>query len=332
MSEPVPCQGCGAAIIVYPDDPYLATLTGDPTFPYFVLCPPGQTCLPGPGPTPTQGGRIFCNCYGHLLWADYKVGDNLVVIYSGLLTKCQDEHGGEGDTPDTSKNPLPIDSVPIYYNKAVDGSANCPAGNTFKFHVDAGTFIDRTQAAADAAALNYANQQSLGHQVCLGSLSTEELALNVAAGPTVTATGSSVAGVGNTWTVDSGALPTGLALTGTGPSVTLAGTPTVEGSFTFTLKIVTPGGDTNSRSYTMCIVEIDTTSPLPDATALTAYTDTLMAAACATTPLSWQVTVGALPPGLSLDEPTGVISGTPTSLGAAPIAYNFTITLQTSAT
>lgn len=332
MSDPVPCNGCGAAIVVVPDDPYVATLTGDPTFPYFGVCPPGQNCNIDSGGNAIAGGRLFCYCFGHNLFADYQAGDNLVAKMAALITQCNQQFGGEGPVSENSQYPLPAKSVPLYLSAAVDGDSNCPAGNTFTFHVDAGKFVDTTQAKADAAAKNYANQQALGHQVCLGSLSSEELAANVAAGPTVTATGPTVAGSGNTWIVESGTLPTGLALSGTGGTVTLAGTPTVEGPFTFTLKITTPGGDSNSRSYTMCVVDIDTSSPLPDGTALSAYSQTLAATACATAPLSWQVTAGSLPPGLALDEPTGLISGTPDSLGAAPIAYNFTITLQTSAT
>lgn len=51
-------------------------------------------------------------------------------------------------------------------------------------------------------------------------------------------------------------------------------------------------------------------------------------AACLPGPLSWQVNTGSLPPGLTLDEESGILSGTPTTPGT----FNFTIELQSSAT
>jgi hypothetical protein len=328
MNESPPCQGCGAAIVDYPLDPYVATLTGDPTFPYFLVCPPGQNCnIDSEGQTIT-GGKLFCYCFGHYLWADYLPGQNLVVLMSALIAQCQNQYGGEGPDPETSKNPIPVNTVPLYLNAEQHADSDCPSGNNFTFTVPAGTFVARSQAAADKAAKDYANKQSIGHKVCLGPISSSEVAFNVAAALAVTATGPGVAATGNTWNVSSGALPTGLALAGTGPTVAITGTPTAEGSFTFTLEITTPTGDTNSRSYTVCVVEIDNTDPLLDGMVLSPYSETLIATACATSPLSWQISAGALPPGLALDEPTGVISGTPTTKGV----YNFTVLLQTSAT
>ncbi len=49
---------------------------------------------------------------------------------------------------------------------------------------------------------------------------------------------------------------------------------------------------------------------------------------CLPGPFSWQVTSGSLPPGLTLNEQTGALTGTPTSTGS----FAFTITLQNQAT
>jgi hypothetical protein len=58
---------------------------------------------------------------------------------------------------------------------------------------------------------------------------------------------------------------------------------------------------------------IVTTSPLPAALTGTAYSQTLKATG--TTPMTWTVTGGALPSGLTLGSSIGAISGTPTALG-----------------
>jgi len=62
-----------------------------------------------------------------------------------------------------------------------------------------------------------------------------------------------------------------------------------------------------------------TTASLTNGTVGTAYSQTL--AATGTTPISWSVSVGSLPAGLSLNATSGVISGTPTAAGTS----NFTV-------
>ncbi len=69
-----------------------------------------------------------------------------------------------------------------------------------------------------------------------------------------------------------------------------------------------------------------TTTSLAAGTQGTAYSQTL-AASGGTAPLSWSVTIGALPTGLNLTAGTGVIAGTPTVSGT----YNFTVQVADSA-
>ena len=121
------------------------------------------------------------------------------------------------------------------------------------------------------------------------------------------------------WALATGSLPPGLGLSLSG---VISGTPTTAGTYTLTVKVSDSNGAT-AISGTLSIVAAPTvkitTTTLPGATINVAYSQTLMATG-GTAPLSWTISAGSLPPGVTLST-GGVISGTPTAGGT----FTFTV-------
>ena len=141
----------------------------------------------------------------------------------------------------------------------------------------------------------------------------------------VAATAYSQALVGNggtapyTWVVNSGSLPPGLSIS----AGSISGTPSAAGAYNFTIKgsdSTSPTTQTATQALSIVVgaaLSISTAT-LPNALATTAYSQPLSATG-GTTPYTWSVSAGSLPPGLSL-TPTGTIYGTPSTPGSYPFS------------
>jgi large repetitive protein len=121
-----------------------------------------------------------------------------------------------------------------------------------------------------------------------------------------------------TWSVSSGSLPAGISLSADG---NLSGTPTATGTSSFTVQVTDANSQsaTEATSITVSAGVSTTFAAPPGAVVNTAYTDTLTATG-GSTPYTWSVNAGSLPPGITLTS-AGVLAGTPTTAGS----YTFTV-------
>lgn len=144
------------------------------------------------------------------------------------------------------------------------------------------------------------------------------------------------------WSIASGSLPPGLALSPSTGAIT--GTPVSPGTYSFTVRL-TDGTTVTAKPYTIQVaasLAITTESQLPQGVIGSSYSQSL-AAAGGTPPYTWSVTAGSLPPGLEL-SPSGAIAGTPARAGTftftsrvadsadSTISKGFTITITASLT
>lgn len=123
--------------------------------------------------------------------------------------------------------------------------------------------------------------------------------------------------------ITSGTLPAGLSLSG----CTVSGTPSTPETATVQVKVTDAGNPQQSTNGPETITinpsgALTLTGTLPNATIGVAYSETLNATG-GKQPYSFSVTSGSLPAGLTLSASTGVVSGTPTAVGAS----TFTVTV-----
>jgi hypothetical protein len=137
-----------------------------------------------------------------------------------------------------------------------------------------------------------------------------------------------------TWQFTGGALPAGLALNPS--SGVISGTPTQFGTFSFTV-MLTDSQPVSVTSGTLRIIVdpaplvITTTGDLPGGRVNIDYSQQLVATG-GRTPYTWALATGPLPPGLTLNASTGVISGRPTATGTFTFTVRVTDSTPTTVT
>jgi len=123
------------------------------------------------------------------------------------------------------------------------------------------------------------------------------------------------------FTITSGALPSGLAMSSAG---VISGIPTTTGTFTFTVNGTSADAQTDSKTLSISVynsLSISTQS-LPDGTAGAAYNQSISVSG-GLSPYNYSVTSGSLPAGVTLSS-AGAFSGTPSAAGT----YSFTVLVK----
>jgi len=122
------------------------------------------------------------------------------------------------------------------------------------------------------------------------------------------------------WSISTGTLPTGLALSAAGA---ITGTLSTAGVFTFTVQLSDSLSVTATKQFSITVtgtLSISTPASLPTGVIDTSYSETLTAIG-GTPPYVWTLTAGTLPTGLTLGS-AGTITGKPSATGTS------TFTLQ----
>jgi hypothetical protein len=194
------------------------------------------------------------------------------------------------------------------------------ANGTFGFTVQVNDSSAQVQTKALSLTINASN-------IDVSPLALSDATQNVAYNATIIATG----GTGPyTFTVLSGALPTGLTLSSGG---SLSGPPTALGSFSFVIQATDAFAQTGSRAYSVTVnpspLQI-TTSSLPGGTVSQSYSATLTSTG-GTLPVTWSVSAGTLPAGLTLSS-SGTLSGPPTTAGTSTFTIQVTDSAAQTAT
>src|SRR5439155_16120134 len=108
----------------------------------------------------------------------------------------------------------------------------------------------------------------------------------------------------------SGTLPTGLSLSSAGA---LTGTPSAAGSYNFTVAASDSIGCPGTQPYTVVIScpTITVSGATSNGTLGVGSPSITNSASGGTSPYTFSISSGSLPPGLTLNSANGVISGTP---------------------
>ncbi len=191
-----------------------------------------------------------------------------------------------------------------YRNEEQTCVVECPDGTEFSWTVPVELVASAWQGDADARAYALACKRAKENRICFNTDSTlTPCCVGTFASLPILAQGGTPP---YTFEVTSGTIPPGMVFD---PVGLLEGTATVAGTYIFSVTVTDSIESTQTKSFTIRVVEISTTSPLPSGTVGTPYSQTLTASGTSGT-VVWSLVSGTLPDGLTFTG-AGLLSGTP---------------------
>jgi hypothetical protein len=221
--------------------------------------------------------------------------------------------GGKGQPPNTPGGVpprFPRNPIRTYFNIVQTCDAICPDGSPFTEFVAAGTIGELSQALADAKAYSLACIRAQANLFCI----SDEQPPGACVGDGYFFRLNTSGGVDLLWSIDAGVLPPGLSLDPINGTIT--GTAGGSGSFSFLVVVTDSLGRGQSKSFTICVMEIVTGSVLPEAPVGDVYAQPLIQEPATVSSEVWTLVSGSLPPGITLAS-NGALNGTPTEEGTS---------------
>ena len=320
--------------------PYTFTATGDPPLTW-LLQPPsgglasGETAGLPPGVTfdawtgtlvgtPTTAGRYKFDLMISNIPANAHAQETfwINVIVAPLITTAALNSGNVGTS--YSQTLQASGTTPITWSivTPVGGETGLPLGVTLSGAVlsgtptTVGTYVF-TVKALNTAGNDYADTKQFTVTINPSGapVITTGAVLNAVKGTAYSVTFAASGTAPIAWSLESGSIPAGLSLV----DAVLSGTPASGGGCSFTLSASnTAGTDTRTFTLTVAVPPSIITVTLPDCAVGEEYYETLFADG--DIPITWQVmglmgSETGLPPGITLNMSTGVLSGIPSASG-----------------
>lgn len=239
----------------------------------------------------------------------------LCVMYS---TGGGTESGGGGALPGAGPWSQNGKSIPTFGNQLIQCSSQCPDGTMNSYVVSPGTFIARSQDAANNMANSYACFRAREERICINDLDTTMCVANSPSDPEQSVQLTAQSALPVSWTASG--LPAGMVCE---PDGTVHGVPLSAGNFPFNATATNSDGASKTKQLTLNVFGLNVTNhAIPSSKVDHFYSYQLTA----TGGVGFVVFdfLGSDFPGGVTGDANGLISGTPNAVGTYPVMVTMT--------